>query len=72
MNNFDIDDFPDEDIRQYFDPVHALINQSKEKGESVLVVCTAGISRSATIVMSYLIKHEGMSLSNAYAHVKKA
>ena len=37
-----------------------------------VVVCTAGISRSATICIAYLMAHEGKSLEEAHAHVKAA
>ena len=37
-----------------------------------IVVCTAGFSRSATICIAYLMKHEGLSLEKAHAKVKAA
>ena len=37
-----------------------------------IVVCTAGISRSATVCIAYLMKHEGLSLERAHAKVKEA
>jgi len=38
----------------------------------VLVVCTAGISRSASVVISYLIKKYKMSYESAFEKVKTA
>ena len=56
INSIDLDDSPDENVRPHFDKVHGWINKSKDKGESCLVVCTAGVSRSVTFVISYLMK----------------
>jgi hypothetical protein len=39
-----------------------LQDDAKQNGHAVLVHCEFGISRSATIVYSYLIKHNDMSL----------
>jgi len=49
----------------FFHRVHHLTPTKEEavkKGDAVLVHCEFGISRSATIVISYLIKHHDMSL----------
>ena len=55
----DIIDHPDEDIYKYFEPTFKFIDKSLMKKENVLVHCKYGISRSATIVCSYLIqKHK--------------
>jgi protein-tyrosine phosphatase len=68
----DIEDMPDFEIDEFFDKAHQLINEKMNKGEGVLVVCTAGISRSATIVISYLIKEKKMSYEEAFDLTKKA
>jgi protein-tyrosine phosphatase len=58
----DIYDHQDEDIYQYFEPTFKFIDESLSKNENVLVHCKYGISRSATIVCSYLIqKHKYVS-----------
>lgn len=46
------------------------IHNSLIKGETVLVHCFAGMSRSATIVVCYLIKYTNMSLLNAIEFIK--
>eukprot|EP00523_Entomoneis_sp_CCMP467_P018120 CAMPEP_0168815646 /NCGR_PEP_ID=MMETSP0726-20121227/6312_1 /TAXON_ID=265536 /ORGANISM="Amphiprora sp., Strain CCMP467" /LENGTH=393 /DNA_ID=CAMNT_0008867875 /DNA_START=1 /DNA_END=1182 /DNA_ORIENTATION=+ len=38
---------------------------------SVLVHCMAGVSRSASVVLAYLIEYEEMTLQEAYVHVKQ-
>jgi protein-tyrosine phosphatase len=42
----------------------------KEEGGRVLVHCRAGVSRSATLCLAYLISCRGMSLNDAYDEVK--
>ncbi|XP_015389077.1 dual specificity protein phosphatase 1 isoform X3 [Citrus sinensis] len=43
---------------------------AKRQGGGVLVHCFVGRSRSVTIVVAYLMKKHGMSLSQAMGHVK--
>ena len=38
-------------------------------GGCVIVLCASGISRSASVVITYLMVHTGMSLRDAFAHV---
>lgn len=41
----------------------------QKKSNCVLVHCAAGVSRSATVVLGYLILHEKKTLREAFAHV---
>jgi protein-tyrosine phosphatase len=50
-----IDDEPLEPISSYFDYVHLVIRKALMANKRVLVHCSAGISRSATLVAAYLI-----------------
>lgn len=50
-----IDDEPLELISSYFDYVHLVIRKALTANKRVLVHCSAGISRSATLVAAYLI-----------------
>ncbi|RNA19378.1 dual specificity phosphatase 19-like [Brachionus plicatilis] len=62
-----------QDIQKYFDDTFEFIdNALKNKKNSVLVHCNAGISRSASFVIAYLIK-KGVfkSYQEAFEHVKK-
>lgn len=61
-----LDDSLTADIRQYFNVCVEFIN----KHSKVLVHCQSGISRSATIVIAYLMKVDNMSLDVAYNYVK--
>ena len=56
-------------LAPYFDEVADAINERTKKGERCLVHCVAGISRSATLCIAYLIKYHKMSLRKAYYHV---
>ena len=51
-----INDSPDENIYQYFDPTFEFIKKHIDRGENVLVHCAAGVSRSATIIIHYIIR----------------
>lgn len=62
-----------QDIQKYFESAYEFIdNALKNSNNSVLVHCNAGISRSASFVIAYLIK-KGIfkSYKEAYEHVKK-
>lgn len=60
----DISDSPYSNISQYFDPSYELIKKHIENNENILVHCYAGVSRSSTIVLNYLIR-------NIYDKIKK-
>jgi protein-tyrosine phosphatase len=44
--------------------------EAKTAGVAALVHCAAGISRSTSIVLAYLMKHEKMALKEAFILVK--
>ncbi|CAI4230190.1 unnamed protein product [Auanema sp. JU1783] len=67
-----VDDHPSARLGDYFDQVADKIKNIKERGGKTLVHCMAGVSRSASLVMVYLVKHEKMSLRQAYHYVKSA
>ena len=47
------------------------LDEGRRNGNGVLVHCQAGISRSATVVIAFLMKHEGLTLNDAYKLVKE-
>ncbi len=60
-NNIDflfirIDDSPHENIYQYFDLTFSFIDKYISMNENVLVHCMAGISRSSTIILNYMLR----------------
>lgn len=66
----DMNDLPDQNIEKYFDYVSKWINDKIQSGNNVLVNCFAGISRSSTFVIAYLVMYKGYTLVDAYKHVK--
>lgn len=50
--------------------VITFIEDALEKGQGVLVYCTDGVSRSAAIVIAYLMYSKRKTYSEAYAFVK--
>ena len=67
---FDLNDYELQKIDDCFDKAHEFILQTP-KNENILVHCMAGVSRSATIVLSYLIKCHKMNLNDAHKLLKE-
>lgn len=62
-----LDDAPWEQISEYFDKAHDFIKQG-----NTLVHCYAGKSRSATLVISYLMKYLRLSFDRALHYCRSA
>lgn len=67
-----IDDNPHAHLDHYFDMVADRIRAVKDRGGRTLVHCVAGVSRSASLCIIYLVKYERMTLLQAYHYVKSA
>lgn len=72
-----IDDLPNQNIQKYFEAAHKFIDDALSANENgrivnkVLVHCQVGMSRSATIVISYLMKKfPDMTLAKALRFTK--
>ena len=61
-HNIPINDFPSENISQYFEESYEYIKSVKG---NILIHCQAGVSRSATIVIAFLMKEKGISFETA-------
>jgi hypothetical protein len=63
----ELDDVDDAPIGKHFEQCFDII----DSGGCVLIHCWAGISRSATIVLAYLMRRKGMALDVAWCFVKE-
>ncbi|XP_052810864.1 dual specificity protein phosphatase 14-like isoform X2 [Mya arenaria] len=66
-----VEDTPSARLGAYFDRCSDRIHQVHKGGGKTLVHCVAGVSRSASLCMAYLMKYQRMPLDQAYYHVKK-
>lgn len=64
-------DQPHADMFPFMERIADLIHEVISNGNVVLVHCVAGVSRSVTLCLAYLIKWQKMTLHNAYHHLKQ-
>ena len=71
----EINDESTENIRQHFEECFAFIeNRIKDNGEpegNILIHCVAGVSRSATITIAYLMKRYSLTFTDSFNFVKQ-
>jgi len=65
-HNFPIYDSPDQNILRYF---RTVIHEIDNSEGNILINCQAGISRSASMIIAYLMS-KGFTLSQSYGWVK--
>lgn len=63
-------DLPSTDILKVFPDCNKFIRGALKDGGKVLVHCNAGVSRSTSIVVAYLMRYENMTVRAAMEHVR--
>ena len=66
-----MDDTVSANIKPHIPKCLKFIQENKTNNKSVLVYCRQGVSRSATIVISYLINRCNISYETALKYVKE-
>jgi len=64
-------DMDNEDIFKYFEAAVQFIQKGLDERQGVLVHCMAGISRSASIMISYIMHSRKLGYMQAFALVKR-
>jgi len=59
-----------QNLKQYFEDAIIFIESARCSGDKVLVHCQAGVSRSPTIVLAYLMARYNWSMMTAFCYVK--
>lgn len=70
MYNININDYPDSNISEYFSKTSRFICNALVNKKNVLVYCFAGMSRSVSIVIAFLIRKRRMTFESALQLVK--
>lgn len=66
-----VEDSHEVDMLSYLPEAFQFIEDAKFRGEKVLVHCHAGMSRSVTVIIAYLMKYYSHTLDSAYEFVKQ-
>ncbi|KAJ7752922.1 protein-tyrosine phosphatase-like protein [Mycena metata] len=70
-HRIDLEDRSSAALQQHLAPACDYIRASLARGDNVLVHCQQGVSRSASIVIAYLIRDRAMSYDAAFDFVKQ-
>ncbi|KAJ3204615.1 hypothetical protein HDU67_009401 [Dinochytrium kinnereticum] len=67
-----IDDVPSARISSLFPTTTAILDGIRIRGERVLIHCQAGVSRSASIVLSFILRRGTKGSANANSHTNRS
>lgn len=66
-----VEDSHEVDMIKHLPEAFRFIEEAKDRGERVLVHCHAGMSRSVTVIIAYLMKYYHHTLESAFDFVKQ-
>lgn len=69
--NINVRDVSHESLDNYFEDANNFIDDAIKGGGKILIHCSYGVSRSASIVIAYLISKRGKNYEEAYNYVKE-
>ncbi|XP_073532521.1 dual specificity protein phosphatase 18 [Phyllobates terribilis] len=69
--HFPVADLPETPLYDNFKAISHKINEVAAAGGRTLIHCAAGISRSPTLCLAYLMEHHGLTLLAAHTHLKQ-
>ncbi|KAI7801852.1 protein phosphatase Slingshot homolog 3 [Triplophysa rosa] len=69
--NVRVYDVESTDLLSHWKNTYMFISEARKNGQAVLVHCKMGVSRSASTVMAFLMKHQGWTLEHALNHVRE-
>ncbi|KAJ2480621.1 tyrosine/serine/threonine protein phosphatase [Coemansia sp. RSA 2131] len=64
-------DHDESDLAQYFDSTFAYIDEARSQHRGVLVHCQLGVSRSASLVVAYVMRTMRVGFEAAYEYVRQ-
>ncbi|XP_053361310.1 protein phosphatase Slingshot homolog 3 isoform X1 [Clarias gariepinus] len=69
--NIRVYDVESTDLLSHWNNTYMFISEARNTGQSVLVHCKMGVSRSASTVIAFLMKQQGWTLEEALNHVRE-
>ena len=67
-----LDDVPEQNIKAALDKSYRYIDTALNNNQAVLVHCHAGISRSSSVVINYIMRKYNISFKGSMAFVKNS